>query len=794
MLVSVEWLKRYVDITETPQELADLLTMLGLEAEDQKTIQYSQLIVTARVLKVNDHPNADKLKICLVNDGKDDHHIICGAPKVAENQLIVLAKIGSKLQGKIKIQEARIRGENSAGMICSERELGLSDEHEGIIELPFDTPVGIQFSEYIEKKLDTLDLDITPNRPDALSHIGIAREIALKTGRKLNLPEIHTDYPDSTNTEKIKVIIDDSDGCPRYVAGVVDNIKVGPAPDWMIKLLEAAGQRSINNIVDISNFVLLELGQPTHIFDFKLLPTNTIQVRKAKKDEKFITLDNLEHKLNDQHLLITDGNKSVALAGIMGGLNTAVTEETKAVLIESAYFDPVTIRKGSKSLGMLTEASRRFERGSDPEATVTAFWRIVELLREYAGGKLVSKMVDAYPKYISTPEIKLRNEKLEMISGFAIKVKQIEEILTGLNINWKKESDGSWVCRPPSFRPDLEREIDLIEEIIRFYGYDSVPINNSYTGVFDDSVTDPHQNYNQIHSILGSLGFHQCYNNTLQTENEAKSIGNNPVVIINPLSEQLSNMRTSLLPGLLQNIDYNIKVGNPDLMLYELGQVHEQVKDGFSGIQETSLVTGIIHGNSKNVSIFEKSNAQHSFYSVKGIIESLTEKLFHQKPVFEEVNSVEFIDSFKITVNGTNIGVFGEIDSNYIDQLKIESGQVFGFTMNTDEILNLLENQVQYQQPSIYPKITRDLNFVLDSAISAESIIGTIRNIDQKLIKSVQPVDIYQDESLGNEKKSILFQIVFQDDSKTLEDKHVYPIINEIINNVESQFNAKLRK
>jgi len=794
MLISVEWLKRYVDITESPQELADLLTMLGLEAEDQKTIQYSPLIVTARVLKVNDHPNADKLKICLVNDGEDDHKIICGAPNVAENQLVVLAKIGSMLPGNIKIKAARIRGEKSAGMICSERELGLSDEHEGIIELPFDTPVGIQFSEYIKKKLDTLDLDITPNRPDALSHIGIAREIALKTGRKLNLPEIHTDYPDSTNTEKIKVIIDDSDGCPRYVAGVVDNIKVGPAPDWMITLLESAGQRSINNIVDISNFVLLELGQPTHIFDFKLLPTNTIQVRKAKKDEKFITLDNLEHKLNDQHLLITDGNKSVALAGIMGGLNTAVTEETKTVLIESAYFDPVTIRKGSKSLGMLTEASRRFERGSDPEATVTAFWRIVGLLREYANGKLVSKMVDAYPKNISTPEIKLRNEKLEMISGFMIEAKQIEEILTGLNIDWKKKSDGSWVCRPPSFRPDLEREIDLIEEIIRFYGYDSVPINNSFTGVFDDSVTDPHQNFNQIHSILGGLGFQQCFNNTLQPENEAKSIGKNPVVIINPLSEQLSNIRTSLLPGLLQNIDYNIKVGNPDLMLYELGQVHEQVKDGFSGIQETSLVTGIIHGNSKTVSIYEKSNAQHSFYSVKGIIESLAEKLFHQKPVFEAVNSVEFIDSFKIAVNGTNIGVFGEIDSNYIDLLKIESGQIFGFTMNIDEILKLLENPVQYQPPSIYPKITRDLNFVLDSAISAGAVIGTIRNIDQKLIKSVQPVDIYQDESLGNEKKSILFQIVFQDDSKTLEDKHVYPIINEIINNIESQFNAKLRK
>ncbi|MFC1785197.1 phenylalanine--tRNA ligase subunit beta, partial [Candidatus Neomarinimicrobiota bacterium] len=374
MILSINWLRQYVDIKESTQELADMLTMVGFEAEIDTDLSNLKKIVTAKVESVAKHPNADKLSICQVNDGDEIVSVVCGAPNVEAGQKVVFAKVGAILPGNFEIRKAKIRGEVSFGMICAEDELGISEEHEGIMVLSDITEIGLPASDILNEKYAALELDITPNRPDALSHYGIAREIALKTNRKLKFPEVKEIKPVGTK-EKITINISDPDGCPRYIAGVVDNIKIGPSPNWMKELLESAGQRSINNVVDISNFVLLEMGHPTHIFDYAQLPTNTIGVRRATKGESFVTLDEEVHTLDKRHLLITDGKKPVALAGIMGGLGSAVYDDTKKVLIESAYFDPITIRIGSKSLGMLTESSRRFERGADPDGAVTAFWR-----------------------------------------------------------------------------------------------------------------------------------------------------------------------------------------------------------------------------------------------------------------------------------------------------------------------------------------------------------------------------------------------------------------------------------
>jgi phenylalanyl-tRNA synthetase beta chain len=792
MLVSIDWLREYVDINENFHDLADLLTMLGHEAEHFDKPDFSYDIITAVVNEVKNHPKANNLKICIVNDSKKDFNVICGAPNVKAGQKVVFAKIGSTLPGEIKIQKKKIRGVFSEGMLCSEMELGISNEHEGIITLPDDTIPGISYTEYWKNSISGLELDITPNRPDALSHIGLARDISVKTGRKLTLPAVKK-IKQSDVKEDVNIIIDDPSACPRYIAGVVKGINVGPAPDWMVNYLEAAGQRSINNIVDISNFVLLEMGHPTHIFDFNLLPTKTIRVRRAKKGELFITLDEEKHILNPEHLLITDGKKPIALAGIMGGLNTAVNEETKKVLIESAYFDPVTIRKGSKSLSILSEASRRFERGADPEATVTAFTRVVELLEKYAGGSLVSDMIDVYPNPIISPTIILREIRVAELTGCKISEDFIETTLSGLGVNIKKSGTGEWTCIPPTFRPDLEREVDLIEEIIRLYGYDNIPSSNRFVSVFDESGEDPYRYLEKIYGYLSGLGFHQCYNNSLQSEDLASASQLNPIKIMNPLSRQLANVRTSLLPGLLWNIDINIKVGNSDLMLFEIGQVHEKRGEGLTGIVERSIISGVTHGNLATSDLYHNTDIHHDYFILKGYVSSFLNLINPAKTVFVKFEDKEFDHCVHILLNDEVIGVMGEVKQSYIKKMGFEIGPTFGFTLDQTILIKYLKKTISYHQVPVYPSIIRDLNFVVADNVRVGDIINTISPIGKGIIKNIEPLNIYKHESLGDGNKSVLFQLIFQDNNKTLEDITVNEIISEVISMISKQYDAKLR-
>ncbi|MBU0528441.1 phenylalanine--tRNA ligase subunit beta [bacterium] len=793
MRLSINWLRQYVDIKETPQELADMLTMLGFEAEVATDLSNLKNIVTAKVESVEKHPNADKLLVCQVTDGKETVSVVCGAPNVEAGQKVVFAKVGAILPGDFEIKKAKIRGEVSFGMICAEDELGISENHEGIMVLPEDTNIGIPISDVLNEKYAALELDITPNRPDALSHYGIAREIALKTNRKLKFPEVKQINPIGTKG-KVTVNISDPDGCPRYIAGVIDNIKIGESPTWMKELLKSAGQRCINNVVDISNFVLLEMGHPTHIFDYAQLPTDTIGVRRATKGEKFVTLDEEQHTLDKHHLLITDGKNPIALAGIMGGLGSAVYDDTKKVLIESAYFDPITIRKGSKSLGMLTESSRRFERGADPDGTVIAFWRIVSLLKEYANGELVSEMIDTYPKKIKSPKIQLRKSELNIVAGCEISDKFIAKALTGLNIEWKNINDSVWECLPSSFRPDLEGEIDLIEEIIRVYGYDNVPVSTRYGSLFNYSNSDPKANISKVINTLSGFGFNQCYNNSLLSKEEAKLSGENPVKTINPLSENLSDMRTSLLPGLLTNIDFNIKNGNKNLQLFEIGQVHSQKGKGFKGIVEKSKISGVVYGLSRKADIHNETPISQSFFSLKGYLNSIIKRTLNTTTEYIETNHIEFEKCFTINVSGKNIGFMGIVDSGLMKSLKLDiENEVFGFEIAVDLLLELLTEPILFKQISKYPSIERDLNFVIDESIMAGDILDKIQNMEIDQLKSITPTNIFRHESLGENKKSVVYNLIFQDDAKTLEDKDVNSFIDEIISIVKVKFNAKLR-
>ena len=796
MIVALDWLRDFVDITESPQELADLLTMLGLEAESVNNGDVIKNVVTARITEVQKHPNADKLKLCQVYDGTETHTVVCGAPNTYAGQITAFARVGAVLAGGFEIKPAKIRGEKSFGMLCSERELGLSENQAGILDLDSSILPGRPISEIFPQPLPAIEFDITPNRPDCLSHYGVAREIALKTGRELKKPEIKIgDEVSNAASEYVAINITDPQACPRYIAGIVKNIKIGPSPKWMVERLEAVDQRSINNVVDISNYVLLELGQPTHIFDYRFVPTKEIVIRHAKPGEKIVTLDEVERKLSEHHLLITDGENPIAVAGIMGGERSGVADDTETVLIESAYFDPITVRKGSKSLGLITDSSRRFERGADQEEARTAFWRIVNLLEELAGGEQVPGMIDNYPRKISMPEIVLRKSELDLLAGYAISDSFVEETLTGLEIDWHSNNDGNWTCTAPTFRPDLEREVDYIEEIIRVNGYDNVPTIHSFTGFYSADRQDVYENINRIIRIMTGLGFRQCYSNSLQNSNMANTPDANAVSLVNPLSEEMAHPRTTLLPGLLQSIEFNVKNANPNLALYEYGQIFHQDKPGFAGIREEMRLTGILHGQLAIDDVYTKAT-EYSFSTVKGILTTLFAGLLLDINLEKPAKNSFFDVCYSIRRGKTVLGWYGHLSDDYIKSIGIEAENIHGFDLNLELLIEMVDNNLAtllYQPISVYPTIERDINFVLPNETESGKIVKAINQLGHSILKNVAPVDIFHHKSIGVDHKSITFRFLFQHSKRTLEEKEVSVVINEIIAVCERDFSAKLR-
>lgn len=794
MRLSIDWLREFVEIPEGTAELGELLTMLGLESEEILEPSSLKNVVAGKVLTVAEHPRADNLKVCTVNDGDQTLAVVCGAPNLAVGQIVPLARVGARLPGDIEVRKSRLRGVESQGLICAPDELGLGADHSGIMVLPDTLEPGFPLGDYFREQYPVLELDLTPNRPDCLSHLGVAREIAVKTGRTLRPPSIRARTRKVNKLkDKLSIRIEDPQGCPRYVAGIVENIQVGPSPEWMVRRLEAAGQRSINNIVDISNYVLLEMGHPTHLFDLDKLAGREVTIRRAQGGEQIITLDDGKFTLQERHLVISDENGPVALAGIIGGRDSAVSETTTRVLIESAYFDPVTIRRGAKSLGLITEASRRFERGADPEGAWAAFWRVVDLLESLAQGQAVEGVRDEYPRPIYPPNIKLRRAEIDLLSGCEIDSTFIETTLTGLNITWERIPETGWNCIPPSFRPDLEREADLIEEIVRFYGYDRVPTNSSYQSLFSAENPDPQSGVNQLLNQLVGLGFRQCYNNSLQSREEAASGGLEPVGVLNPLSKTMSHLRTSLFPGLLQNIDYNLKNAQSNLRLAEVGQVFIQTAPGKEGIREKALLTGTIQGDLVTPSVHEDRVRKTSFFVIKGMVRTLLEGVGIGPLRFAALASPELDPALAIQVDDTLLGQVGALSPDYLQALDLETGPVYGFQLELDPVLDLLDREMVYQPVVTYPKVERDLNLVFDERLPVGEVVRHIQTIGQPLLCAVEPVNIYRHPDLGQNMQSVTFRLVFQSPSKTLEERDVTTVINEIIDIVSSSTGAKLR-
>ena len=799
MKISLNWLNDYVDLKGIPvNEIAERLTDSGLEVEDieDQGKQFDNFVV-GYVKEKKKHPNADKLSLCIVSIGSEEFSVVCGAPNVEAGQKIAFAKIGAVIpDGLFKIEKTKIRGEVSYGMICSEKELGISDDHSGIMVLDQSLQPGLPLAEALGLNDVIFELGITPNRPDALCHIGVARDMAAIFDLALILPEVIVKESTEKAESAASVEILNSVGCPRYSAMVVKNVIIKESPSWLKQKLTAIGLRPINNIVDVTNFVLHEFGQPLHAFDLDNLKDAKIIVKNAAEEEIFTTLDSKERKLKATDLMICDGQKSVAIAGVMGGENSEVTDSTKNILIESAYFNPSSVRKTSKSLQLSTDASYRFERGIDPNNTVYAAKRAARLMAELGNGEVLKGVLDVYPKVIEKKEIGVRFSRINKVLGFEISADIVKKILTKLGFDIVEESSDELKLGIPTYRPDIEREIDLIEEVARIYGYDKIPPVEKI-GVTLDEKTDTSFFKDILRNAAISIGFNEIITNSLQPQSVASLTGNT-ISIINPENQDMSDLRTSLLQGGLISIVHNINVGQKNLCFFEIGNVFNKTTKndikGFDDFTEVEKIAFFVTGN-----IFENTWFQNessvNIYVLKGLINSFIEKIYLDNVVEDSYYPGEnliFKYYFSKKFDNFVLGLGGLVKKEVLKKFDIHQ-EVYFFEFDVDLLNRIPAKQKIFKELLKYPKVIRDCAFILDKHILYSDIINTIFKGSSKLLKEVKLFDIFESDAFGADKKSMAFSLEYYDENKTLTDEEVDQQLSKMIDFVKKELNAEFR-
>jgi len=799
MKISLSWIKEFVDLSGiSTNDIVSNLTMSGLEVEDvvDQTILYKNFIV-GLVKEAEKHPNADKLTICKVFNGHEDLQVICGASNVSTGQKVVFAPIGTEIpNGNFTIKKAKIRGVESNGMICAEDELLLSDNHSGIMVLDENLEAGKPITEALNLNDVILEIAITPNRPDALSHIGVARDLAALFDRDLIIPEIKYN---ETNDDVIKlasVEIEDAKNCPRYIAKVVEDVQIKESPKWLKNRLEKIGLRPRNNIVDITNLVLQECGQPLHAFDLDKLNGKKIIIKSTLSENNFTTLDSKERKLPVNTLMICDGNREVAIAGVMGGENSEITETTKNILIESAYFHPSSIRKTSKALGLSTDASYRFERGTDPNITKYAAERCAQLIAELADGKIAKGIIDIYPNVIQPKQIELRFSRTTRILGYEVSSKKIKNILTRLGMEIKDLDEDKLEVLVPTFRPDIEREIDLIEEIARINGYDNIP-TVSKINITLEKKTDETEIDEKLRLAATALGFFEMINNPLQSENDAKLTGN-PIRINNPLSVDMECLRTSLLPGALITVSKNIRQGVKDIKLFEIGDSFKKINDveikTFSDFVETQNLLLVVSGKEQNKG-WNTEEKESDFYLLKGLINSFLSKISLDNVLIDSYYStVNEIYAYHLTKSfkAVELGRGGKLKNEVLKQFDINQ-DVYCFEFDLSALKSIQSNSKTYTDPLKYPKIIRDFAFILDKSVKYLDVKEFIKKKSSQLLKVISVFDVFESDSLGTDKKSLAFTLEYFDENRTLTEEEVEKDFNNLIALITKEFNAQLR-
>jgi phenylalanyl-tRNA synthetase beta chain len=796
--ISLNWVKDYVNLEGlSTEEIVSNLTMCGLEVEDytDQAKTYENFVI-GYVKEREKHPNADKLSLCRVTDGSQEFQVVCGAPNVAAGQTVVFAKEGAVVpNGGFKISKAKIRGVESFGMICAEDELGLSDNHSGIMELDSSFKIGQPMAEAFGLNDVVMEIGITPNRPDALSHIGVARDLAAIFNRELKMPAVELNESDVDVNTQASVEIVDTVNCPRYSAKVVKGVQVKESPEWMKKRLKAVGLRPISNIVDITNYIMFEFGQPMHAFDLDKVGGSKIIVRKAGADNKFVTLDSKERVINPDSLMICDGNKPVAVAGVMGGENSEISNSTANILIESAYFNPSSVRKTSKQLGLSTDSSYRFERGTDPNNTLYAAERAAALMVQLGGGAVCKGAIDVYPNRISKKIVTLRESMALRVLGYKVATDKIKSIVTRLGMEILSEKEGIFELTIPTFRPDIEREIDVIEEIARINGYDNIPAVERIANNLDKK-TDESEYADKVRNTAVALGFFEIQNNSLVSEKLAGMTGKS-IPVLNYQSIDMSNLRTSLVPGLLQTIAKNINYGEKNLQFFEIGNIFKLISEkivSFDDFTEERSLIFAITGNSERKEWHSKERGC-DFYDLKGLVDSFIVKIGLEKSLSDDYNTEGngiYSYYYSKRLGNKEAGLGGKISKEILKQFDILQ-DVFCFEFKFDELKKLSAQKSKYKEPLKFPKVERDFAFIFDKNISNSEIKDYILGCKSKLLKNVRLFDLFESDTFGSGKRSLAYTLEFFDETRTLTDEEVEKEFTSLTGMVKKKFNAELR-
>ncbi len=802
MLISWNWISDFVDLSGIdPEATAARLTMAGLEVAGVDKLCPDSLsrVVSAQITELTPHPEADKLSLCKVTDGKEEFSIVCGAHNMKSGDFVALAPLKTRLPNGMTIKKAKIRGIVSIGMLCSAAEMGFDDESSGIMILPANSPLGEPVIDLLGLQDTILEFEITPNRGDCLSVIGVAREIAAIYKRSFTLPEIKLDEGSQKSSELAAINIADSDLCPRYVGRVVNNVVLGQSPLWLKARLKAAGVRPISNVVDVTNYVMLETGQPLHAFDLDLLAGAQINVRRAGSDNKFTTLDEEERQIDPETLMICDGKEPVAIAGIMGGLNSEINPETRNVLIESAFFLPASIRRSARILNLGTEASYRFERGVDSQATARAAARAAELLQELAQGKVALGAIDVCPQPRQMPEITFRPTKANSLLGLKLDIDAIKDILHRLDIEIVKESEASLIVVPPAWRFDLEREVDLIEEVARLFGYDQVPVTAATLS--DPEVIDVPEvaALARVRETVLAFGYSEAVNYSFidpravaKLDFDSESRFFDFVRLKNPISSEMAVMRTSLLPGLLTNLNDNLRVNVKNVRLFEVGRTFYALTDQKQPSEEL-FISGVACGRRYHEH-FSASDEVVDFFDLKGLLEEIARAL-HLELNYVGENYFPCLtpgQAATIKLGPLEVGCVGQLHHKAAQAYGLDQ-DVFVFELFLPPLFEMSAKvAVTYQGLARFPAVFRDLAFLVNNSIDAGALLEYMR-AQHKLLAAVEVFDLFQGDSLPEGKKSLAFRLTFQDMNKTLTDKKVNAIIAKLIQGIESTFQGEVR-
>ncbi|MDZ7317255.1 MAG: phenylalanine--tRNA ligase subunit beta [candidate division KSB1 bacterium] len=791
MKVTLSWLKEFVDIDLSIEQIAETLTMRGLEIEEITRPQYAfSGVVTARVLAVDPHPSADHLRVCRVSDGTAERNVVCGAPNVRKGKVYPLALPGAKL-GEMSIETRPLRGVVSEGMLCSESELGLSERADGLLELPDDAPLGKDLKELLGEADTTFDVFVTPNRADCMSVIGIARELASAMGRPLKKRALSLQPAPAGEAMNVEIL--DPQRCPRYTGRLIAEVKIGPSPLWLARRLHAVGVRSINNVVDITNYVMMETGQPLHAFDRALLRGNRIVVRTADKGERFVTLDGKEHELGPEDLLICDAERPVALAGIMGGLNSEVSEQTTAVFLESAHFEPTGIRKTSGRLQVASESSRRFERGVDPNGAVYALDRAAQLMVELAGGKILGEVVDVYAKPIAPLTIRLSTAKCNALLGTNLPQEKIGSILQSLELPTQPMDADLLSVQIPTFRFDLTRPVDLMEEVARCIGYHAVPPEPAPR---INQMQEPNQRdrfRDQVRRMLVSAGLRETVAYNLVPRKIAEAFlpnGLECVNLINPLSADMAVFRPNILISLLGTAAYNRNRQMPDLRIYEIGQSGWKI----NGKIEEKLQIGVLLCGERLNKEWYQGPVAFDFYDIKGIYEHLFEGIGISKARFVEAKEpIWDRESVGLEINGRYLGSFGKIRKEICAFYKFKVCDVFGLWLDFDSLFELRTINKRYDPVPRFPSSPFDLALIVDIDTPVGRLEEEIRQAGGPYLREVRLFDLYQGDQVPPGKKSAAFSLTFSSKERTLNEDEVNETVEKILERLRKELGAELR-